>query len=109
MERGSLQSFEWKNNYCKYETHLDNEDGGKVDGEEDGDGGDEVTDGEEVESDGEDAGEDLEQEREVDEERVGHLANNGPNEGMSLRYFFVKLIYNLLMIDLAMSHKNLAC
>ena len=57
-----------------------------MDGEEDGDGGDEVADGEEVEADGEDAGEDLEQEREVDEERVGHLSNVAPNDSVRLIY-----------------------
>ena len=78
--------------FRKYERHLDNEDGGKMDGEEDGDGGDEVADGEEVEADGEDAGEDLEEEREVDEERVGHLSNVGPNDRASLRYFLSSLL-----------------
>ena len=50
--------------------HLDDEDGGKVDREENRDGGDEVSDCEEVEPDGQDASKDLEQEREVDEECV---------------------------------------
>ena len=62
--------------------HLYNEDGCEVDGEEDGDGGNEVADGEEVEPDGQYAGENLEQEREVDEEGVGHLLGVAADEMM---------------------------
>ena len=87
---------------CNY--YLDHEDGGKVDWEEDRDGGDEVPDCEEVEPDGQDAGKYLEQEREVNEECVGHLLDVISNDSAgdhfftTLGYFDMKYKEGLLMV-----------